>query len=232
MTAFSGMASGSSDNTFADNPRRGIASLQFNGKTLRFRTNPNEIWWSYTLNTNVEQTYGGRVVQILSTRIDDLVIKIDCGRGGLDYMNQVVDFLRQMMIDQRKDGGKTATFSYTTRGWRMKVYALSVPFQDSVTATVRELEIRFKVQEDLSGEMSKLALDAELARLQDGIGFQHNQFNTPGYGLAPGETRIQREAPSGVSPADAVPNLTGQAQTILGQAGAALGIPIPSLPTP
>jgi hypothetical protein len=228
MTAFSGAATGSADTNFAENPQRGIASLQFNGKTLRFRTNPNEIWWSYTLNTNVEQTYGGRVVQILSTRIDDLVIKIDCGRGGLAYMNQVVDFLRQMMIDQRKDGGKTAIFSYTTRRWRMKVYALSVPFQDSVTATLRELEIRFKVQEDLTGEMSKLALDTELARLQDGIGFKYNQFNKPGYGLAPGETNLQRESPAGVSPTDAVPQGVGAALDVINS----LGIAIPGLPTP
>lgn len=165
---------------FANNPRRGVASLYFKGKTLRFRTNPNEIWWSYTLNTSVEQTYGGRVVQILSTRMEDLVIKIDCGWGGWSYLNQVVDFLREMMIEQRKDGGTTGIFSYTTRRWRMKVYALSVPFQDEVTATTRELEIRFKVAEDLTGEISRLSLGSELARLKDGIGFVKGPFNTPG----------------------------------------------------
>ena len=228
MTAFSGVASGDSGTDFGNNPHRGIASLYFNGQTLRFRTNPNEIWWSYRLNTHVEQTYGGRVVQILSTSIDDLTIKIDCGRGGWEYMNKVVDFLRQMMIEQRKDGGKTATFNYTTRRWKMKVYALSVPFQDTVTATVRELEIRFKVQEDITGEMSKLALDTELARLQDGIGFQWNEFNKPGYGLAPGETRQQHEAPSGVSITDAVPQVGGAAQDILGRAGGLISsLPIP-----
>lgn len=228
MTAFSGVASGDTGDDFGNNPQRGIASLTFGGDTLRFRTNPNEIWWSYSLNTHVEQTYGGRVVQILSTRIDDLVIKIECGRGGWDYMNKVVDFLRKMMIEQRKDGGKTATFSYTTRRWKMKVYALSVPFQDTVTATVRELEIRFKVQEDLTGEMSKLALDTELARLQDGIGFKYGPYNKPGWGASPGENRLQYESPAGVSITDAVP-----------QIGAAAGEPlrrlnslIPTLPTP
>lgn len=164
---------------FVNNPHRGIASLSFNGKTLRFRTNPNEIWWSYTLNTHVEQTYGGRVVQILGTRMDDLVVKIDCGNGGWPYLNKVVNFLREMMLEQRKDGGKTGVFSYTTRRWRLKVFALSVPFQDSVTATTRELEIRFKIAEDLTGEMSRIALQSELAALQDGIGFRKNEFNTP-----------------------------------------------------
>jgi len=181
---------------FDNDPNRGIASLYFNGKTLRFRTNPNEIWWSYSLNTVVEQTYGGRVVQILGTKIDDLVIKIDCGRGGWTYLMQVVEFLKEMMLEQRKDGGKSGVFSYTTRNWRLKVYALSVPFQDSVTATVRELELRFKVVEDLTGEISQATLSSELARLRDGIGFEKGEFNTPAVGLALSGSQVFASTPA------------------------------------
>ena len=205
---------------YANNPHRGIASLYFNGETLRFRTNPNEIWWSYTLNTHVEQTYGGRVVQILGTRIEDLVIKIDCGNGGWEYLTKVVDFLRKMMIQQRKNGGTTAVFNYTTRGWRMKVYALSVPFQDQVTATVRELELRFKVVEDLTGQMTQMALSTELARLQDGMGFHKNQFNDPKFN---GATPVH-ESPPGISLTDAVP------QAIPPQIGAIASSAVPFIP--
>lgn len=213
---------------FADNPHRGIASLTFKGKTLRFRTNPNEIWWSYSLNTNVEQTYGGRVVQILSTSIEDLVVKVDCGRGGWGYLNHIVDFLRQMMIEQRDSGGTPGVFSYTTRRWYMKVYSLSVPFQDQVTAVNRELELRFKVLEDLNGQISQLAMSAELARLQDGIGFRKSQFNDPkligrGYG---GE----HESPNWVSPTDAIANIPGLGQ--IASAATAFIPTIPGLPIP
>lgn len=211
---------------FANNTQRGVASLTFNGRVLRFRTNPNEIWWSYTLNTHVEETYGGRVVQILGARIEDLVIKIDCGNGGWAYLNQVVNFLRTMMIEQRKDGGKTAVFNYTTRRWRMKVYGLSVPFQDQVTATTRELEIRFKVVEDLTGQMTQLALDNELARLKEDIGFKKTQFNDPklsGSGNNPGG-----ESP-GISVGNALTNvLPGELGAI---AGAVTGF-LPSLSAP
>jgi len=214
---------------FANNPSRGIASLNFGGKVLRFRTNPNEIWWSYGLNTSVEDTYGGRVVQILSTRIEDLVIKIDCGWGGWPELNRVVDFLRTMMIEQRKDGGKTAVFNYTTRRWRMKVYALSVPFQDAVNATTRELEIRFKVVEDLTGEMTSLAMQAELARLQDGMNFRHNEYNTPNFD---GRFRIG-EGPA-ISPTDAAQNIiSGLAAAANGALGALPQVQnafIPNLP--
>lgn len=192
---------------FANNTHRGIASLTFNGRTLRFRTNPNEIWWSYTLNTHVEQTYGGRVVQILGAKIDDLVIKIECGNGGWEYLTQVVDFLRTMMMEQRKDGGKTGTFSYTTRRWRMKVFALSVPFQDAVTATTRELEIRFKVAEDLTGEISRLALSKELSNLQDGIGFKKGPFNSANYS---GFSRTQNYEGPRIDPVSNAINALGE----------------------
>lgn len=209
-----------SSGTFTNNQHRGIASLTFKGRTLRFRTNPNEIWWSYGLNTHVEETYGGRVVQILSTRIEDLVIKVDCGRGGWDYMKQVVDFLRKMMVEQREKGGTTATFNYTTRHWRMKVFALSVPFQDSVTAVNRELTLQFKVQEDVSGVMSQMALDQTLQRLKDGIGMTRPEYVKPNGGQS-------GESPQWASTEDAVDNLLGGTSPLPfgGGSGGFLGIP-------
>jgi hypothetical protein len=58
---------------------------------------------------------------------------------------------------------------------------MSIPFQDQVTATTREIEIQFKIQEDVTGVISQTSLNVELARLQDGI-FRpgqaiHNQYN-------------------------------------------------------
>lgn len=157
---------------------RGICSLTYKGRTFRFRTNPNEIWWSYELIKNIEETYGGRVVQILGTRLGDLQVKVECGRGGWNYMMAMVMFLRDMISDQRD--GSTAEFVYTTRNWWLKVYAMSIPFSDQLTATTREVQLNFKIQEDLSGELSKVSLDGELARMSDGtypIGQMHNQYN-------------------------------------------------------
>ena len=124
--------------------QRGICSLSHSGRTLRFRTNPNEFNWTYSLNKKVEQTYGGRVVQLLSTKIDDFVIKVDCGSGRWPYANQVARFLRNVMVAQRD--GVPATFEYTTRGWRLGVYVVSIPFSDAVEEVLREIEIGFKVQ--------------------------------------------------------------------------------------
>jgi len=155
---------------------RGIASLTHGSKSLTFRTNPNSVMWSYKLNTQVENTYGGRVIQILSTSMEDLKVVIECGLGGWNYAMKVTQFMRDMFVDQRT--GEPGRFQYTTRGWDMRVYAVSIPFQDRITETTREIELQFKIQEDISGIMSQQTISAALLRLREGIGFSHNQFNT------------------------------------------------------
>ena len=160
---------------------RGIASLYHPGAgTLRFRSNPNEFNWSYTLNKRVDQTYGGRVIQLLGTRIEDFTFKADAGGGRWPEMNRVAKFMRDVMVAQRN--GIPATFEYTTRGWKFNAYVTSVPFADAVEEVLREFEIGLKVQEDVSGLMSQNTLQAELRRLQDGIGFSRSKYNDPQYG--------------------------------------------------
>ena len=164
-------------NALDANPERGICSLTYKGSTLRFRTNPNSIKWSYRLNTHVDTTYGGRVVQLLSTCIGDLSVVAEAGGGRWDYLSHVVDWFRDLLIEQR--GGEPAEFAYSTRGWRLKVFAESIPFQDRLGDTLRSFEMSFKVQEDVSGLMSQWSLGQEIARLQDGIGFQRGKYNQP-----------------------------------------------------
>ena len=160
---------------------RGIASLSHPGVgTFRLRCNPKEFNWSYTLNKRVDQTYGGRVIQLLGTRIDDFSFKADAGLGRWPEVNRVANFMRNVMIEQRN--GIPATFEYTTRGWKFNAYVVSVPFADAVEEVLREFEVGMKVQEDVSGLMSRNTLQAELRRLQDGIGFRRNQYNDPRYG--------------------------------------------------
>lgn len=160
---------------------RGIASLHHPGVgTFRFRANPKEFNWSYTLNKRVDQTYGGRVIQLLGTRIDDFSFKADAGLGRWPEINRVAKFMRDVMITQRN--GIPATFEYTTRGWKFNAYVVSVPFADAVEEVLREFEIGLKVQEDVSGLMSRNTLQAELRRLQDGIGFARSKYNDPMYG--------------------------------------------------
>jgi hypothetical protein len=156
--------------------QRGIASLTWGGRVFRFRTNPNEITWNYSLITHTDQTYGGRVVQILGTKIDDLTVKVDCGNGGWEYLMKVVTYIRDLMVSQRN--GQPATFEYTTRNWKLNVYAVSIPFADQVSATTRELTLNFKVQQDVTGTLSTTTISAAIQALTAGIGWSRSQYNS------------------------------------------------------
>lgn len=175
---------------------QGLCTLSAMGQTFQFRTNPNEIWWSYEMTRNIENTYGGRVIQLLGTRLGDLSIKIEMGGGSWAYLIQTVGFLRDLLNDQRY--GNTATFFYSTRNWSLNLYAMNIPFEDQMTATTRELQVNFKIQEDLNGILTQVTLDAELQRLQMGTyppGTAHNPFNDAA--TTGGGTPMDFQNPSG-----------------------------------
>lgn len=159
------------------NRARGICTIKTDsGKTFRFRTNPNSIRWKYVLNTNVEDTYGGRVIQILSARITTLNVQVEAGWGGWPYVVKVAYFLRDLMNEQRN--GKPATFEYTTRNWKLKCFAASIPFTDSVGKPNRKIDMSFNVVEDTSGALTSSTIGAELNALKEGIGYKRNQYNS------------------------------------------------------
>lgn len=51
-------------------------------RSLALRMNPNEVSWTYNLNTETFDTYGGQVVQVLSVNIDTLTISGQLGKEG------------------------------------------------------------------------------------------------------------------------------------------------------
>lgn len=157
----------------------GVASLTHQGKTLRFRTDPNSITWDYNLKTNIEETYGGQVVQVLSTNIDNLRVTADAGLGGWAYVESVALFFRDMLFDQREGKSEPGVFRYPTRGWELKVFALNFPFKDSLEDVVKEFTMSFKVQEDVSGIVTSSLIETEMAKLSKGIGYTRNAYNTP-----------------------------------------------------
>ncbi|ABE67876.1 minor tail protein [Mycobacterium phage DirtMonster] len=193
---------------------RGIATLHHpDVGSLRFRTNPKEFGWSYTLNKRIDQTYGGRVVQLLGVKIDDFTIKADAGGGRWEYMHKVNKFLRDVMVVQRN--GVPATFEYTTRGWKLNGYISTIPFQDSREEVAREFAIQMKVQEDVSGVMSKNTLDAALRNLKDGVGFKRSKYNDPVLGSGPtGDSES-----STFGGIQEIADIIGQASEILNQFG-------------
>lgn len=159
------------------NSSRGICSLTTNsGNSFRFRTNPNAIRWKYMLNTHIDDTYGGRVIQILSARIDTLSVVVETGWGGWDYMVKAAYFLRDFMNEQRN--GKPGRFVYTTRNWDLQVFAVSIPFADTAGKPNHEVTMTFNVVEDNNSQLAGSTIGTELARLQEGIGWGRSAYNS------------------------------------------------------
>jgi hypothetical protein len=115
---------------------QGVASIGFDGgPKVVFRLNPSDVNWNFEINTNVTETVGGRVVQILGATLSDLTIKGSFGepRGAAHTESKVLaeQFLASMksMADyQCRDSEvhaamqQPAMFSFPTKGWKFRVY--------------------------------------------------------------------------------------------------------------
>jgi hypothetical protein len=77
----------------------------------------------------------------------------------------------------------------------------SVPFSDAVEEVLREFEVGLKVQEDVTGLMSRSTLNAELRRLQADIGFRRSKYNDPDYGNNQGLVPDAEADPLGIASA-------------------------------
>lgn len=65
---------------------------------LQLPFSPNGLEWSYTLNKVSYDTYGGRVTQLLSVKIDQMVLQADAG-SRQNLMN-IYSIIKQLQEDQ------------------------------------------------------------------------------------------------------------------------------------
>jgi hypothetical protein len=119
----------------------------------------DEISWGYTLNTSTYPTYGGEVVQVLSTRVDDLEI-----RGTVrNYAKQEAiysyfAYYLQIATQGRSEttiAGETAfnqtpmTVVYYERNWNFKIIVKGLPgFRQGREVVAPEWRIQAHVVDD------------------------------------------------------------------------------------
>ena len=114
----------------------GKATLGFaGGPAIAFRVDPDGIQWAFEVLTNVVETIGGRVIQIIGSQLSDLTVT---GSFGQDHSTprgeswrQAEAFLlliRQIMDHQAQDANQQAmmhppaVFTYPPKNWRFQVY--------------------------------------------------------------------------------------------------------------
>lgn len=155
------------------------ASLQAH-KTFFFNVDPNNITWTYQLNTKTIETYGGKVVQIVSINWDNLSVDFDSGSkgpngGGREYLRAVGNFFKDAVIWQ-KNTGQTSVFSYPPRNYVISCFLDSVSIQDDLKNVTFPFSFQGKIQRDLMGTIKKETYSSVISRLVDGVGWTKNEF--------------------------------------------------------
>jgi len=128
----------------------GQATLGFaGGPTVTFRLDPESISWNWTVLTNVVDTIGGRVIQVIGAYLDDLTVS---GSFGQDHSTprgeswrQAEAFLKlitSIMEQQSSDSNQQAkmhppaVFSYPPKGWRFQCYVKALTDADGGNSIV------------------------------------------------------------------------------------------------
>lgn len=100
--------------------------------TLAIDTGANRIAWSYNLNTQAFPTYGGEVVQVLSTNIDVLTIQGDV--RSYAEMERIYKWFLFYVQDATQGYAGNPTYSetpvmmqYPERGWTLAIQPISLP---------------------------------------------------------------------------------------------------------
>jgi hypothetical protein len=127
----------------------GTATLGYpGGPAVAFRLDPELISWNWSVLTNVVETIGGRVIQVLGARLDDLTVQGSLGQdhaagpvNGTTWhlAERFVSVITKIMEAQSADANQQgkmhppAVFTYPPKGWRFNVYvkALTDPDGDS-----------------------------------------------------------------------------------------------------
>lgn len=154
----------------------GTATLGYpGGPQAAFRIDPDLIEWHWQVLTNVVDTIGGRVIQVIGARLDDLTVR---GSLGQDHANRAtgeswqqaqafLDTVTAIMERQASDAVQNslmhppAVFTYPPKGWRMNVYvkALTDPDGDnSVVLKPGKANQRYVLSLFVVGESSALTV--------------------------------------------------------------------------
>jgi hypothetical protein len=155
------------------------------GPSIVFRLNPNDVKWNFTINTNVQPTVGGRVVQVTGATLSDMTVTGSLGevkagpsnrsRVSWQLAEQFVANIRRIMDKQTEDSNDfrkmqpPPVFALPLKGWRFSVYvkALNDPKGGSMYHSPdhfsSEYVLTLFIVEDLSQSVSQVGKNGVLA---------------------------------------------------------------------
>lgn len=129
----------------------GTATLGYpGGPSAEFRVDPDLIDWTWSVQTNVIETIGGRVIQVLGARLDDLTVQGSFGHDHSDaltgnswqlaqgFFTTVTAIMEQQASDATANAlmHPPAVFTYPPKGWRWNVYVKAFTDPDGSNSLV------------------------------------------------------------------------------------------------
>lgn len=129
----------------------GTATLGYpGGPSAAFRVDPDLIDWSWSVQTNVVETIGGRVIQVLGARLDDLTVQGSLGQDHSSkatgeswqqaqaFLTTVTAIMEQQASDATQNSlmHPPAVFTYPPKGWRWSVYVKALTDPDGGNSLV------------------------------------------------------------------------------------------------
>lgn len=148
-----------------------LACLTGGPRDFYFRTDPSGINWGYTMNTSIQPTYGGQVIQLLSVAIDTLTVTVEAGNGGDPYVENLVTFLRDLG-EWQKETNEPINFLYATRNINLLVYFKGIQIGKNRGDLAQQMTISFDCASDTNGTVTQIAMGDAMARIHDGMGYE------------------------------------------------------------
>lgn len=147
-----------------------------------FKFNPYAVNWSYSDNTRSFDTLGGRVVQLLSAKLDGMTVQGVAGSRA--ELQKTARDLKNIM-DFHIKTQDPVSFKVPSREWDFLVYLQSVGNLGwDVQTVVYPYQLNLSVVNDLSGIKTKEINAQTLDRLATGIGYNPNVHGGDGPGFA------------------------------------------------
>lgn len=174
--------------SFLNRKLSGTMNASLNGVPMRL--NPMSVQLDYTVKTSETPTLGGMVVQIFGIEMSDLIVTGTFGVGG--YQEQLVFLNRMLAIANMQSNQAIVTpspsqpvrFVYPNRGFDFQVYlkaydstsGMAIDYENTNIAPDWRLTL-FVDNDNLGGGLAKVAADAYIQRLSNGLGYAISVYN-------------------------------------------------------
>jgi len=157
---------------------------------IPFRIQPESVRGGMRVKTSVINTQGGKVIQVLGTVFEDLIVSGSFGKGG--YTEQTAFLQRMIGLAQLQEQGARKTsvsfkFEYPERGWDFLVMLKGYSSPDgpkSIHASNTTINPRWTltlaiINDNGVLQHSAAGKDAFIERLSNGLGWHRSNFNGP-----------------------------------------------------